>query len=418
MRDREAALKVRPRAFTFGGRPRDRDKARSICNGRAASGVAPYRWILVAHRPARHRRVWCWARALGVVYGDIGTSPLYAIKECFAGEHGLQPTAENVLGILSLVFWALLVVVVKYLTFIMRADNRGEGGIFALLALLAARDNPRRASSTLGLFGAALLYGDGVITPAISVLSAVEGLELAAPELEPSSCRSPSRSSPRSSSCSAAARRASAPCSARRRSCGSSASRCGSRGSARAARAAGVRTRLRVRFFRTTATTASSCSARSCSASRAARRSTPTWATSAAPDSLAWYSVVFPRCSSTTSGRARCCSHCAAQVAARCQPPSSARSTRSCPSRSSRWSLIATVATVVASQALISGAFSLTQQAVQLGFLPRVQIIHTSATTEGQIFVPVVNARSMVACIALVLVAGSSSQLAPRTASP
>src|SRR5512139_1666776 len=91
--------------------------------------------------------------ALGVVYGDIGTSPLYAIKECFGGEHGLHPSHANVLGILSLVFWSLLIViVVKYLTFIMRADNRGEGGILALLALLRPAEAPRSRLITLGLF--------------------------------------------------------------------------------------------------------------------------------------------------------------------------------------------------------------------------------------------------------------------------
>ena len=122
--------------------------------------------------------------ALGVVYGDIGTSPLYAIKECFGGDYGIAPTSANVLGVLSLVFWSLLlVVVVKYLTFIMRADNRGEGGILALLALLRPAEHPTSVLITYGLFGAALLYGDGVITPAISVLSAVEGLEVAAPTL-------------------------------------------------------------------------------------------------------------------------------------------------------------------------------------------------------------------------------------------
>ena len=126
--------------------------------------------------------------ALGVVYGDIGTSPLYAIKECFAKHNdalgrpldAVTRTEANVLGILSLVFWSLvMVVVVKYLTFIMRADNEGEGGILALLALVAKRkDGTPRAFGliALGLFGAALLYGDGIITPAISVLSAVEGL--------------------------------------------------------------------------------------------------------------------------------------------------------------------------------------------------------------------------------------------------
>src|SRR4051794_11476164 len=129
--------------------------------------------------------------ALGVVYGDIGTSPLYALKECVTGEHGVPPTPANVLGLLSLVFWSLtLVVVVKYLVFVLAADNNGEGGVLALMALVAPRTtdkvSPRRrrvAMVYLGLFGAALLYGDGMITPAISVLSAVEGLEVATPHL-------------------------------------------------------------------------------------------------------------------------------------------------------------------------------------------------------------------------------------------
>jgi KUP system potassium uptake protein len=144
-----------------------------------STSAAP-RHPAVGHAPRLPRLV---LGAVGVVYGDIGTSPLYAVKECFSGGYGLLPTDENVLGVLSLVFWALvMVIVVKYLTFIMRADNRGEGGILALLALL--RPTGRVAPLvTLGLFGAALLYGDGVITPAISVLSAVEGLEVAAPSL-------------------------------------------------------------------------------------------------------------------------------------------------------------------------------------------------------------------------------------------
>src|SRR5512135_3477136 len=127
--------------------------------------------------------------ALGVVYGDIGTSPLYALKECFNGPHGVPPTPENVLGVLSLVFWAMtFVVTVKYLSFVMQADNRGEGGILALLALVGRRklSRPgRRFLLLLGIFGAALLYGDGVITPAISVLSAVEGLQVATNWFEP-----------------------------------------------------------------------------------------------------------------------------------------------------------------------------------------------------------------------------------------
>ena len=126
--------------------------------------------------------------ALGVVYGDIGTSPLYTLRECFAGHHPLQLTQANVLGVLSLIFWALLIVVtLKYVFFIMRADNHGEGGILALLALSrrtgVKNDVLKGALALTGMFGASLFYGDGIITPAISVLSAVEGLELAAPSL-------------------------------------------------------------------------------------------------------------------------------------------------------------------------------------------------------------------------------------------
>ncbi|MGE5514721.1 MAG: potassium transporter Kup [Bacteroidota bacterium] len=124
--------------------------------------------------------------AIGVVYGDIGTSPLYTIKECFGGEHGLPVVPANILGIASLVFWALIIVVtLKYVLFVMRADNRGEGGILALLALAmhSAHTDKRRMGPVmvLGLFGCALFFGDGTITPAISVLSAIEGLEVASP---------------------------------------------------------------------------------------------------------------------------------------------------------------------------------------------------------------------------------------------
>ncbi|NTV10838.1 MAG: potassium transporter Kup, partial [Zoogloea sp.] len=123
--------------------------------------------------------------AMGVVFGDIGTSPLYTMKEVFNGSHAVAVTHDNVLGILSLVFWALIIVVsLKYVLFIMRADNRGEGGIMALTSLALRTNAPPWLLSVmalLGMFGAALFYGDGVITPAISVLSAVEGLEVATP---------------------------------------------------------------------------------------------------------------------------------------------------------------------------------------------------------------------------------------------
>src|SRR5580700_4284805 len=128
--------------------------------------------------------------ALGVVYGDIGTSPLYALHECFAGSRSLPPTRDNVFGILSLIFWSLLLIVsLKYLAIVLRATNRGEGGILALMALAFPKHGPgsgrrRAALVSLGVFGAALLYGDGMITPAISVLSAVEGLKIATPAME------------------------------------------------------------------------------------------------------------------------------------------------------------------------------------------------------------------------------------------
>ena len=128
--------------------------------------------------------------ALGVVYGDIGTSPLYTMKEVFAGVHHIPLTHDNVIGILSLILWALIIVVsIKYVVFIMRADNRGEGGIMAMiaLALQSARNEPERRKAILiaGLLGAGMFYGDGMITPAISVLSALEGLEVATPLLTP-----------------------------------------------------------------------------------------------------------------------------------------------------------------------------------------------------------------------------------------
>ncbi|SMF95226.1 KUP system potassium uptake protein [Methylomagnum ishizawai] len=126
--------------------------------------------------------------ALGVVFGDIGTSPLYTMRECFGGAHAVEPTPDNILGVLSLIFWAILIVIsLKYVVFIMRADNKGEGGIMALMSLITqkARIAPswRAALMMLGLAGASLFYGDGIITPAISVLSAVEGLGVLKPEL-------------------------------------------------------------------------------------------------------------------------------------------------------------------------------------------------------------------------------------------
>src|SRR3979411_1374566 len=139
---------------------------------------------------ARKRTAALTLAALGVVFGDIGTSPLYTVKEFFSDFTGLAPTHDNVLGILSLITWLLIVVVtLKYVVVVMRADNRGEGGVLALMALVSRQGgiSPRRPRGSLmiGVLGAALFYGDCLLTPAISVLSAVEGLKVATPALQP-----------------------------------------------------------------------------------------------------------------------------------------------------------------------------------------------------------------------------------------
>lgn len=143
---------------------------------------------VLSHSNSYNNFFWLSLGALGVVFGDIGTSPLYALRECFAPEHGVSVSQDNILGILSLIFWTLILVIcIKYMIFVLRADNKGEGGILSLMALAVRTEHgtPSTRSKlillTLGLFGAALLYGDGVITPAISVLSAVEGLKYITP---------------------------------------------------------------------------------------------------------------------------------------------------------------------------------------------------------------------------------------------
>src|SRR6478672_1986841 len=146
--------------------------------------------LLQAESHRRHSTAALALLALGIVYGDIGTSPLYAAKETFNPEHGIPLTPENIIGGVSAIFWALMIIVsLKYVTLILRASNRGEGGIMALLALATSsvRDRPRLQMSllVLGVFGASLFYGDAVLTPAISVLSAVEGLEVGTAAFKP-----------------------------------------------------------------------------------------------------------------------------------------------------------------------------------------------------------------------------------------
>ena len=166
--------------FTFGGVMQVMDPPRS---NHALAAAEPSKPV-----PRGQYLLKLCLGSLGVVYGDIGTSPLYAVRECFHGDHGVRVTSPNVLGVLSLVFWSLTIVIsLKYLVYVMRADNRGEGGVLALMALASTSTRDRRRIGPmvvmLGLFGAALLYGDGMITPAISVLSAMEGLAVVAPSL-------------------------------------------------------------------------------------------------------------------------------------------------------------------------------------------------------------------------------------------
>jgi KUP system potassium uptake protein len=350
--------------------------------------------------------------ALGVVYGDIGTSPLYALKECFNGPHGVAPTPGNVLGILSLVFWAMtFVVTFKYLTFVMRADNRGEGGILALMALVGERQSTRRAQQMLlllGLFGAALLYGDGVITPAISVLGAVEGVAVAAPTLEhvivPSTVailivlfHFQKRGTATVGAVFGPVMLVWFFCIAL----------IGLRGLVRdPSILLAVSPLHAARFFRehgvhgflvlgAVVLCITGGEALYADMGHFGRR----------PIRLAWFAVAMPALLLNYFGQGAVLLH----------DPEAARNPFYLVIPP--WALypmiaIATAAAIVASQALISGAFSLTRQAVQLGYCPRVTIRHTSTTEIGQIFIPEVNWSLGVACVGIVLGFKSSSNLA------
>ncbi len=361
------------------------------------------------------RQLWILSlAALGVVFGDIGTSPLYAVRECFGGMYGIHPNAANVLGVLSLIIWALLLIIsFKYLVFILRADNRGEGGILALAALVT----PVRASAKtgkwtiliFGLFGAALLYADGMITPAISVLSAVEGLGVAAPQIF------------------------------------------GqyvvpitvviliglflfqSRGTLRVGTVFGpiillwfatlasmgiwhivshpgvlwaVDPLYAVRFFHNNGWHAflilgsvflvvTGGEALYADIGHFGRH----------PIRLTWFAIVLPSLLLNYLGQGAYLLGNQAGV----ENPFY--------EMAPQWALyplvvLATVAAIIASQALITGAFSLTLQAIQLGYSPRLTIRHTSPDKIGQIYIPAVNWALMVASTALVLGFGSSSNLA------
>jgi KUP system potassium uptake protein len=351
--------------------------------------------------------------ALGVVFGDLGTSPLYALRESFHSEYGLAPTHANVLGILSLILWSLILVIsVKYLLFVMKADNRGEGGIIALTALVAPHmESPRGKRAflvLLGLFGAALLYGDGMITPSISVLSAIEGLEVATPLFRPYVI----------------------PVTItilvvlfafQSRGTGKvgkvfgpimllwmlTLALLGLRSIlAEPAVIAAIDPRHAVHFFErngwrgflvlgSVVLALTGAETLYADMGHFGKR----------PIRLTWFAVVLPALMLNYFGQG-------ALVLAHPelvdQPFFQMAPT---------WALyplvaLATAATVIASQAVISGAFSLTMQAVQLGYLPRLEIDHTSERERGQIYIPSVNWALMAACIGLVLGFRSSSNLA------
>ncbi len=350
--------------------------------------------------------------ALGVVYGDIGTSPLYAFRECFAEHHGhrIAPQADNILGVLSLICWSLVIVIsIKYLVFVMRADNRGEGGILALMSLVRPKASKRRGLLiALGLFGSALLYGDGMITPAITVLGAVEGLEVATPMFSHlvvpftvvilvalfavqkfGTARIGALFGP--VMCLWFAILAAlgiinimqAP------------DVLGAVNPLHAIRflvAHGVAGFLVLGAVFLVVTGGEALYA-------------DMGHFGARPIRLAWFVIVFPSLLINYFG----------QGALLLREPEAIKNPffHMAPD----WALyplvgLSTIAAVIASQAVITGSYSLTRQAAQLGYLPRIRIRHTSAREIGQIYVPSVNWVLMICSIGLVIGFRASSALA------
>jgi KUP system potassium uptake protein len=352
--------------------------------------------------------------ALGVVYGDIGTSPLYAFRECFKPEYGLTPTPETVYGLLSLILWALvLVVTVKYVTYILAADNKGEGGIFAMLALVlqkpveAGGARRRFALVAIALFGAALLYGDGIITPAISVLGAMEGLVVVSPAFEPAVV-------PLTLvilvSVFAVQRFGTA-------KVGSvfgplmlvwfaTIAVLGLKEIALEPRIlAAVNPLHGVRFLVSHGTAGFLVLGAVCLAVTGAEALYADMGHfGRRPIRLAWLALVLPALVINYFG----------QGALVLRDPSAADNPffRLAPA-GMLYPLIAiaTMAAIIASQALISGAYSLTQQCIQLGYAPRLTIKHTSAREAGQIYIPEVNLWLAVGCVLVVLGFRSSTAL-------
>lgn len=351
--------------------------------------------------------------ALGVVFGDIGTSPLYTLKECFGGAHALTATPANILGILSLVFWAILIVIsLKYVVFIMRADNKGEGGIMALMSLVFQKaqisDRLRYSLLLLGLVGASLFYGDGIITPAISVLSAVEGLEVLKPALHPYIIpialavlivlfRSQQHGTEKVGGLFGPIMIVWFICLA----------------------SFGVKSLLQTPrvlealnpinavdfFMRNGWHGALVLGAVVLSVTGGEALYADMGHFGKRPIRKAWFFVALPALLLNYFG----------QAALLMRDPSAIQNPfyLTVPGGWLTFMIIlATLATVIASQAVISGAFSLTAQAIQLGFCPRLSIKYTSEGEMGQVYVPAINGLLMVGVIGLILTMKTSSNLA------
>jgi KUP system potassium uptake protein len=351
--------------------------------------------------------------AIGVVYGDIGTSPLYTLREAFHGAHGLPVTSANVLGVLSVIFWALVIVVTfKYVMLVLRADNHGEGGVLALTALVSRglEGQPRRRWWLVGfgIFGAAMFYGDGMITPAISVLSAVEGLEVMAPGLHrfivPTTIAI-----------------LVALFAIQRHGTGRvgalfgpvmcvwfvTIAILGVVGVAREpAVLAAINPEYAIAFFTASPTLsflALGAIVLAVTGTEALYADMGHFGKS--PIRRAWILFVMPALVLNYFG----------QGALILADPAAVKNPFYLLAPS--WALLplvilATCATVIASQAVISGAFSLTRQAIQMGYCPRLTIMHTSERQIGQIYVPFINWALLIAVILLVIGFRSSSNLA------
>jgi KUP system potassium uptake protein len=351
--------------------------------------------------------------ALGVVFGDIGTSPLYAVRETFSAEHGIEVNRDNILAGLSLMFWALMVVVsLKYVVLIMRADNRGEGGIMALIALAskAIHGQPHWRGSLLviGVFGASLFYGDAVLTPAISVLSAVEGLEVGTkaftPFVVPIAVGVLVALFAFQARGTAAVGRLFGPVTLVWFIA------IGAAGLYGIVHEPGVLAAVNplhaLRFLTTHAVESFVVlGAVVLAVTGAEALYADMGHFGKGPVRIAWFSLVAPALVLNYFG----------QGALLIAQPDAVENPfyLLLPG----WALypmvaLATAATVIASQAVISGAYSITKQAVQLGFLPRMTMVHTSAQEAGQIYIPSVNWLLCAVVVAAVIGFGSSSRLA------